>query len=166
MLNSTKLKITLVDDDPQMSEMLKDFFDGKFPSSDISVYSTGEKALEGIFIQPDLMILDYHLDSLDPTAMNGLQVLKKLKERFPDVPVIFLSGQEKAEIAANTMKFGAFDYVVKNESAFHRLEILTNNILGQAHLRKNLGTQKFFNRLLALLVVALVIGMIVMRMTN
>jgi len=51
--------------------------------------------------------------------------------------------------------------VVKNESAFHRLEILTNNILGHAHLKKNLGAQKFFNRLLALLVLALIVGMIV-----
>ncbi|MFN8142804.1 MAG: response regulator [Bacteroidia bacterium] len=72
---------------------------------------------------PIPVVLDYHLDSSDPTAMNGLQVLKKIKEQFPEVPVIFLSGQEKAEIAANTMKYGAYDCVVKNESAFHRLEI-------------------------------------------
>ena len=161
MLNSNKLKLTLVDDDAQMSEMLKDFFSGRFPSSVISSYPTGELALQGMFEAPDLIVLDYHLDSADPAAMNGLQVLKKIKEQFPDVPVIFLSGQEKAEIAANTMKYGAYDYVVKNESAFHRLDILTNNILGHAHLKKNLGAQKFFNRLLALLVLALIVGMIV-----
>ena len=163
MLNSNKLKLTLVDDDAQMSEMLKDFFSGRFPSSIISSYPTGELALQGMFESPDLIVLDYHLDSSDPTAMNGLQVLKKIKDQFPDVPVIFLSGQEKAEIAANTMKYGAYDYVVKNESAFHRLEILTNNILGHAHLKKNLGTQKFFNRFLGILVSALISGMIIMR---
>jgi DNA-binding NtrC family response regulator len=92
-----------------------------------------------------------------------LQVLKRIKEKFPEVPVIFLSGQEKAEIAANTMKYGAWDYVVKNESAFHRIEILVNNILGHVELKKNLGTQKFFNRLLAFIVIALIVGLIITR---
>ena len=98
--------------------------------------------------------------------MNGLMVLKKLKEQFPNVPIIFLSSQEKTEIAANTMKYGAYDYIVKNESTFHRLEIILNNIRGQASLKKNLGTQKVFNTILAVLVIALIIGFIVSRMMN
>ncbi len=163
MYTNRTINIALVDDDAQMREMLKDFFSDKYTSSTITTYSTGEDALKGISIEPDVIVLDYHLDSVDATAMNGLQVLKKIKERFPGVPVIFLSGQEKAEIAANTMKFGAWDYVVKNESAFHRLEILMNNILGNVELKKNLGTQKFFNRFLGAVVVALIIGLIISR---
>ena len=62
------------------------------------------------------------------------------------------------------MKYGAYDYIVKNENAFHRLQILLNNILGQAALKKNLGTQKVFNVVLAILVIALVIGFIAMKM--
>ena len=98
--------------------------------------------------------------------MNGLQVLKKLKDKFPNVPVIFLSSQEKTEIAANTMKYGAYDYIVKNESAFHRLEILLNNIRGHANLKKNLGTQRVFNTILAVLVIALILGFIIAKMTD
>lgn len=165
MYTSRNLLISLIDDDPQMREMLKDFFTGKYPNSDIETYNTGEDAIKNLVVQPDLIILDYHLDSIDATAMNGLQVLKKIKDKFPNTPVIFLSGQEKAEIAANTMKHGAWDYVVKNESAFHRMEILVNNILGHIDLKKNLGTQKFFNRLLGIIILALVIGMIIMRLT-
>jgi two-component system OmpR family response regulator len=163
MYTNRIISIALIDDDMQMREMLKDFFTGKFPSSNIQTYSTGEDALNKIFTAPDLIVLDYHLDSNDPAAMNGLQVLKKIKERFLNAPVIFLSSQEKAEIAANTMKYGAWDYVVKNESAFHRLEISVNNILGNVDLKKNLGTQKFFNRLLGFLVVALLLGLIISR---
>jgi DNA-binding NtrC family response regulator len=166
MYTNRLLKIIVIDDDPQMLEMLKDFFGNKYGSSDVKSYSTGEDALESIVQEPHLIILDYHLDSKNPAAMNGMQVLKKLKDRFPTVPVIFLSGQEKAEVAANTMKYGAYDYIVKNESAFHRLEILINNILGHVDLQKNLGTQKFFNRLLAVLVAALLIGFIVSRMMD
>ncbi len=163
MYTNRSLNISLIDDDAQMREMLKDFFKENYPLSVVSSFSTGEAALKGIVNEPDLIVLDYHLDSVDKQAMNGIQVLKHLKDRFPHVPVIFLSGQEKMEVAANTMKYGAWDYILKNESAFHRLEIHINNILGHVDLKKHLGTQKFFNRLLAILTVALVLGIIVMR---
>lgn len=165
MYTNQNIKVTLIDDDPNMSEMLRDFFSDKFPTSALTSFSSGEKALEGLFEAPDLIVLDYHLDSVDADAMNGMQVLKKLKDRFPDVPVIFLSGQEKAEVAANTMKYGAYDYVVKNENAFHRLTLVTNNILGHYKLKKNLGTQRFFNIFLLILVIALLIGIVIIRMT-
>lgn len=164
MYTNRTLKISLIDDDPQMREMLKDFFIEKYPLSEITSFATGEESLKKIITEPDLIVLDYHLDSIDALAMNGLQVLNKLKERFPNVPVIFLSGQEKAEVAANTMKYGAWDYIVKNENAFHRLEIHINNILGQVDLKKNLGTQKFFNWLLVIIAIALIVGMCVMRL--
>ncbi len=163
MYTNRPLKVTIIDDDAQMREMLKDFFNGKYAMSEVTTFSTGDEAIQRIAQEPSLIVLDYHLDSIEAAAMNGLQVLKKLKERFPNVPVIFLSGQEKAEVAANTMKYGAWDYIVKNESAFHRLEIIINNILGHVDLKKDLGTQKFFNRFLAVLAIALVIGIIISR---
>jgi DNA-binding NtrC family response regulator len=166
MYTNRTLKIVLIDDDPQMLEMLKDFFVGKYTLSEVITYTTGEEALNRLVTEPNLIILDYHLDSVNSKAMDGMQVLKKLKDRFPNVPVIFLSGQEKAEVAANTMKYGAWDYIVKNESAFHRLEILINNVLGHVDLKKNLGTQKFFNRLLGFLLLALIIGMLIMKMNK
>ena len=158
------MKIVLADDDAQMREMLTDFLSGKYPDSQISAYSGGEEALIKITEEPDLAILDYNLDSINPGAMNGLQIFQKLKEKYPKLPVIFLSGQDRAGIAANIIKYGAWDYVVKNENAFQRLEILIGKIFGNAELQKNLGTQKFFNRLLALIIVGLLIGFIIMKM--
>jgi DNA-binding NtrC family response regulator len=166
MYTNRNIKVCIIDDDMQMREMLKDFIIDKFPSAEISSYSTGEDALRNILVEPNLILLDYHLDSIDATAMNGLQVLVKLRERFSNLPIIFISGQEKTEIAANTMKYGAWDYIVKNENTFNRLLIHINNILGQADLHKNLGTQKFFNRLLAIIVGVIILGMIIMRITT
>ncbi len=163
MYTNRPLRITIIDDDMQMREMLKDFFLGKYVNSDVVTFATGEEAFKTMNTQPSLIILDYHLDSTDSTAMNGLQVLKRLKDRYPDIPVIFLSGQEKAEVASNTMKYGAYDYIVKNESAFHRLEILVNNILGHVELKKNLGMQRFFNILLGIVTVLLIIGILINR---
>lgn len=163
MYTNQPLKITIIDDDEQMREMLKDFFTGKYANSEVVAYATGESALQSMNGDQSLIVLDYHLDSSDPMAMNGLQVLKKLKDRFPDVPVIFLTGQEKAEVASNTMKYGAYDYIVKNESAFHRLENLMNNILGHVELKKNLGMQRFFNILLFVITGLLIVGILLNR---
>ncbi len=163
MYVNRNLKISVIEDNFQMSEMIKDYLSTKFPASDINVYNTGEDALKGIITEQDIIVLDYHLDSENPKALNGIQILMKLKERF-NAPVIFLSSQERADISANTIKYGAYDYIVKNEGAFHRLEIVVNNILGHADVKKNLGTQKFFNTILVVLMIVLVTGFILMRM--
>jgi two-component system, OmpR family, response regulator len=166
MYKDKNIKVTIVDDDPQMMMMLNDFIMRTFPSAEILDHSTGEMALEKMDEEPNVIILDYHLDSVDEGAMNGLEVLQKIKQRYPKVPVIFLSNQDRIEVAANTVRFGAYDYVVKNESAFHRIEILLNNIFGHAQLKKNLGTQKFFNGMLIILLIIFIIGFIVVRMKS
>ena len=163
MYVNRNLKITVIEDDRAMSEMIRDYITTKFPSAEVTVYNTGEEALNGIITEQDVVILDYNLDSENIKAQNGLQILTKLRERYK-TPVIFLSAQEKAEISANTIKYGAYDYIVKNEAAFNRLEIVINNIIGHSDIKKNLGTQKFFNTILVVLMVVLVVGFILMRM--
>lgn len=163
MLNPTRIRISVIEDELQMSEMLKDFIRHKYPAAEVNRYSSGEEALEKIYEMQDLFIVDYYLDSDNSEAMTGVQFLKKLRERYPNAQVIFLSGQEKAQVAADTMKYGAYDYIVKNDNAFNRLEIVFKNILGETSLKKNLGTQKFFNYLLIALIIALLIGMFLMR---
>ena len=159
------LTISVIDDDPQAAAMLQDFLQQKFAGSEISVYKSGTDALEGIINEPDIIILDYHLDSV-ADALNSIEVLKKIKDRFEHAPVIFLSNEEHAELAANTIKFGAYDYIVSSVNSFHKVEIVINNILGHAVLKKNLGTQQFFNRLLFILLIVLIIGFFIFRMKS
>jgi len=156
----------IIDDDPSMINMLKDFISAKYGAAEVTTFTTGEEALSGIYYMPEVIVLDYHLDSINPDALNGLQILKKLKDVYPETPVIFLSAEEKPEIAVNTIKYGAYDYIVKNENAFHRLEIILTNILTHGVLKKNLGTQKFFNRLLAVLLLAVAIGFIILKLSK
>jgi len=163
MYVNRNLKITVIEDNKAMSEMIRDYLSTKFTSSEVTVYNTGEEALNGLIAEPDVIVLDYNLDSENSTALNGIQILMKIRERYK-TPVIFLSSQDRADISANTIKYGAYDYIVKNEAAFSRLEIVINNIIGHADVKKNLGTQKFFNTILVVLMVVLVIGFILMRM--
>jgi two-component system OmpR family response regulator len=119
--------IFLVDDEPIQNEMLKDYLSERF-LYDFKVYDNGEEALDQMNLNPEIIVLDYHLSGHKPTAMNGVQVLKKIKEKHPATQVIMLSGQDKIDVAIDSMKYGAYDYVVKGETAFSRMENIMNNI--------------------------------------
>src|SRR6185295_6812569 len=122
------LKIFVIEDNEQLAEMTKDHVAQKFSNAEVTVFNTGEDALKQTSASPDIIILDYQLDTQNPKALNGIQVLGKLKKQFT-APVIFLSAQDKPEVSANIIKYGAYDYVVKNRESFQRLEIVINNIL-------------------------------------
>ena len=156
-------RIFIVDDDPSMREMINEFIQTKYDDAEIHVFSTGESALLELFKKPDVIVLDYHLESADGKSMNGIDILKRMKELLPYTPVIFLSGEENPEVAANTIKYGAYDYIVKNENAFHRLEIMVNNSTGHMSLKKQLGIQKVFNMILLVLLILGVLSFIVSR---
>ena len=119
--------IFLVDDEPIQNEMLKDYIADRFQYK-IKTYESGEAAIKDMHLDPEIVVLDFHLNSHLPNAQNGVEVLKKLKEQHPKVQVIMLSGQDKLEVAVDSMKYGAYDYVIKGETAFSRMENILNNI--------------------------------------
>jgi two-component system, NtrC family, response regulator HydG len=71
---------------------------------------TAKKAFEIIDEHDDLdvVLCDYRLDNTD-----GKAVMMKIKEKFPDLPVIIITGYNDLKTAVELMKLGAFDYVLK-----------------------------------------------------
>ena len=122
-----KRLIFLVDDEPIQNEMLKDYLSERF-LYDIRVYDNGEDALQHMHLEPEIMVLDYHLEGKKNGAKNGVEILKEIKDRYPSTEVIMLSGQDKIEVAVDSIKYGAYDYVVKGETAFSRMENAMNNV--------------------------------------
>ncbi len=165
MAENKSLKIVVIEDNPQMAEMLSDYLEQKFQGAVISKFNTGEKALAETASTPDVIILDYNLDSQDPKALNGLQILMKIKKQF-DAPVIFLSAQERTEVSASIIKYGAYDYVVKNQQSFHRLEIIINNIIAGQQMKKDLISQKASTRALIVVVSAIIIVLLLFKILN
>jgi DNA-binding NtrC family response regulator len=133
-----KIKLFLVDDDAMFLKSLEIEFltNGDF---DIETYSSGELCLDNLFKNPDVIILDYHLDGIDPNAMNGLDTLKRIKFINNNIPVIILSSQDKIEVAVNCMHHNAFDYVVKSETAFVRLRKAIDSIFNLQKITKELN---------------------------
>ena len=88
---------------------------------------------------PDVIILDYHLDGIDKYAMNGIETLDKIKAFNPDIPVVMLSSQDKIDVAINCMQHRAFDYVVKSETAFVRLQKIITTVFRYRKMEKTLN---------------------------
>lgn len=163
MYNNLLKEVVIVEDEPLVATMLTDFVKEKVPGIVVHTAATGEEGLRLVSGQTSLVILDYHLDSVTPGALNGLQVLQKLQERHPALPVVMHTSQDSPDVAANTIRYGAMDYVVKGANAFARLEMILHNVLKSRELRKNLGTQKMMNVVLLVLLGVFVIAAILSR---
>jgi two-component system OmpR family response regulator len=127
MATDQKRTVFLVDDEPIQNEMLKDYLSERFVY-DFKTFESGEEALQQMHLAPEIMVLDYHLNSHKADAHNGVEVLRAVKDKYPNVQVVMLSGQDKLEIAVDSMKYGAYDYVIKGETAFSRMENIFNNV--------------------------------------
>ncbi|MDD4993258.1 MAG: response regulator [Paludibacter sp.] len=136
-MTKDKIKIFLVDDDAVFLKSLEIDFLG---SADfiIETYATGELCMEHLSRNPDVIVLDYQLDGIDKTAMNGIKTLDQIKAFNPDIPVVMLSSQDKIEVAIDCMHHKAFDYVVKSETAFMRLQKIITTIFTYKKLEKEL----------------------------
>jgi two-component system OmpR family response regulator len=133
-----KTKLFLVDDDALFLKSLEIEFmaNGEF---EIETFVSGELCIANLSKNPDIIILDYHLDGINPEAINGLETLKQIKEKHKDIPVIILSSQDKIEVAVNCMHHEAFDYVVKSETAFVRLRKAIDSLFQLQKIQKELN---------------------------
>jgi FixJ family two-component response regulator len=121
----------------------------------VESYLSGEDALNNMNKNPDIIIQDYLLE-----GMTGIEVLIKAKKTNPNVEFIFLSGQDSIDIAINSMKYGAYDYIVKDQMALqkmvnkiHKINSVTE--LVTSNKRYKVGVILFFVGLSILIIVTL-----------
>ncbi|MDR3705742.1 MAG: response regulator [Paludibacteraceae bacterium] len=137
-MNRNKIKIFLVDDDAVFLKSLEiEFLD--HADFIIETYATGEQCIENLTHYPDVIILDYQLDGIEKQAMDGIETLDKIKATNPDIYVVMLSSQDKIDVAINCMHHRAFDYVVKSETAFIRLQKIITTIFKYKKMEKELN---------------------------
>jgi DNA-binding response OmpR family regulator len=124
-MNLDLRKLFIVDDDEMLSMMLSDHLSGH--NFEIDVFETGEKCLDHIDQTPDIIILDYNLNSVDPDAANGLQILKAIKEINKEVLIIMYSSQEQYGPALDLIREYGVEYLIKDDQAFSKIENIIIN---------------------------------------
>ncbi|HYV93443.1 MAG TPA: response regulator [Chitinophagales bacterium] len=155
--------IMLIDDDQQHNEMLTDYLKQRY-TMEIHSFTSGEEALQKLDeLKPTYIILDYYLDRVKKDAKDGITILKNIRERFPDTHVVMLSGQDKIEVAVDSMKFGAYDYVVKNPSGFVRVENVMKNIRENLRLKFMMRAYRFATIFLVSAIVLILLIAIILR---
>jgi len=138
MKKESKIKLFLVDDDAVFLKSLEIQF-LNHSNFEIVTFATGELCIERLNEMPDIIILDYYLDGIDKTAINGIETLDAIKQFDSELPVIMLSCQDKIEVAVQCMHHHATDYVVKSETAFVRLQKIITSVFQYNKIKKELN---------------------------
>ena len=138
MNNNQDLKIFLVDDDAVFLKLLEIELH-KHHGFNTESYKSGELCMKNIGHNPDVVVLDYHLNGIDKNAMNGLEVLNMIKDFNQDIQVIILSQQDTIDIAIKAIQHKAMDYVVKSETAFLRIHNIVTTVLNLKKIEKGLN---------------------------
>lgn len=100
-------KILIIDDDRDMCLLLKRFLT-RHGYEVLEAYS-GKKSLELLEeVEPSLIMCDFRLED-----MEGNVLLGKIKDKYPHMPVIIITGYSDIKIAVEVMKMGAYDYITK-----------------------------------------------------
>jgi two-component system OmpR family response regulator len=85
-------------------------------------------------LKPDIIILDYYLNSVTEDAMNGLETLKKIRAIDTEVPVVMLSVETNKELIKNCLAHDANEFIIKSDICSARLrEIITGVFMDKQH---------------------------------
>ncbi|MGC9353009.1 MAG: response regulator, partial [Mariniphaga sp.] len=101
--------------------------------TNIKPFFSGEECVKAINQgeKPDIIVQDYFLEK-----MNGIDVLLQVKKKSPESEFIFLTSNESMEVAVNTIKFGAYDYIIKDKITLDKLMDRIRKILKIKSLEK------------------------------
>jgi DNA-binding NtrC family response regulator len=134
--NTTKMidlftkKVFIVDDDELVLKSYARALQKK-GFEDIETFESGVDCIRSLHKKPFIVLLDYQMDKL-----NGFEVLMKIRRYNPKVYVIMLSAQKNVQNAVDTLKYGAFDYIIKSNEdvdlifkAFERIDLIERDYL-------------------------------------
>jgi DNA-binding NtrC family response regulator len=106
MADASRRRVLIVDDEPLILEVLSEHFRTEF---DVETALNGADALGAILRErPDVVLLDINMP-----RMNGVEVLKDIKQIDESIAVIMVTANEQVALAAEALKSGAFGYVPK-----------------------------------------------------
>mgnify|MGYP001166003007 FL=1 len=142
MLNTKK--IFVVDDDVFTSAIFKQHLQN-LGYNDITCFSSGTLCLNHLQERPDIILLDHEMGDL-----TGFDVLIKIKRFDPNIYVVMVSGQEDMMTAIDSLKYGAFDYIIKGDDTTYKITKVMERI-GEIHRLIQQKKNNPFNKLSNLL---------------
>lgn len=127
-------KIFIIEDDPMYGRVLS-YHLSQNKENQVELFTCGKECIANMYKKPDIITLDYSLPD-----MLGLEVLQKIQESAPDIPVIIISGQNDISTAVELLKAGAYDYIEKNDDTKSRLWNTVKNAQEHLSLKREVQT--------------------------
>jgi DNA-binding NtrC family response regulator len=126
-------KIFVVEDDVMYAKILS-YHLSQNPDYQVSVFTSGKELLANLYKGPSAITLDFNLPD-----MSGFDVLKRIREFDPELPVIIVSGQQDISTAVELLKKGVYDYVLKDPDTKDRIWSVMRNIKSNFNLKQRIS---------------------------
>lgn len=85
----------------------------------VVTFDSAESAIREMDVyEPNVILLDYNLDSVSANNMNGMQFVKKLNLVGKSIPIIMMSGQRDKRVTADVLREGVVNYLAKDDDNF------------------------------------------------
>lgn len=130
------LKIFIVEDDEWFGQLLLHTL-ALNPEHEVFLFKTAADCLQKLHLNPAIITVDYRLPD-----MNGIDLIKQIKEYNNSIEIITISGQETIDTAIDCIKEGASDYIVKTDDIRERLLLSVNNLLKKQNLTQQVWELK------------------------
>ena len=136
--SGTKKRVLIVDDHPIVRQGLKGLIS---QAPDLVVCGEAEtifdalKAIEQL--KPDVAVIDISLNK----GESGVDLIKDIRIRYPDLPVLTLSMYDEAIYAERVLRAGGRGYVTKDEAAEHVLQAIRKVLKGQIFLSERMSAK-------------------------
>jgi CheY-like chemotaxis protein len=119
------LNIFVIEDNEFLSMLLKAELEKLYTEKGftISKFESGEACKNMLHVMPQLVIVDYHLDSKNENAMNGIEVMEMIKQSSPNTDFIMITNNQQTELFLRAKKYGVHDYITKDTHLTYKLNL-------------------------------------------
>jgi len=118
----SQITISIVDDEKELCQSIATFVNGAPGFRCVSMYHSGETALKHLPTDhPDVVLMDIHM-----TGMNGIECVKRLKTKMPQMQIMMLTVYEDTDQIFQALSAGASGYMLKRSTPSKLLEAITD----------------------------------------
>ncbi len=132
VLVAASIKLLYAEDNPQDADLTKAHFAATAPEFDVLVVGSGAACLAQIEARRlDILLLDHHLPDVD-----GLSLIKTLRLKYADLPVVLVTGAGDEELVSNALGLGVSDYIAKRLGYLTGLPDKLQQVLNKSRCRQ------------------------------
>jgi len=104
--------IFFVDDEPMFINLMEYTFKCRSGCT-VKTFNSGEACVEHMYMNPDLVVVDFFLSNSDD-QMTGMELVQRIKKTNPSTFLIFLSGNDDDAVISEAKAIGVENYIIKN----------------------------------------------------